>query len=243
MRRFGFVLVVLALVAGFVGCGDDDDEDTATDTSTSATTGPSTAVPTTTPADTSTSTTPPALDLTTAVWPTEASGVSYDDPVAAAEGFATDFVGFVDPVLGEFQQGDSRSGEVEVRPSADGPVTTVFVRQLDASDAWWVLGSTTANIQIESPAALEEISSPVGLRGTSTAFEATVQTELRDDDGLTLGEGFVMGGSMGELGPFDDELAFTPAATTSGALILSTLSMENGQVWEAAVLRVAFAPT
>jgi hypothetical protein len=250
MRRFGTVMVVLALAAASVGCGDDDDvtSDTSTsstetsvttDTTPSTDTGPSSSgtVATTAPE----STAPPGGDLTTAVWPTEASGLSYDDPVAAAEGFAVDFVGFVDPVVGEFQQGDSRSGEVEVRPTADGPVTTVLVRQLDASDSWWVLGAATANIQIESPSALEAISSPVPLRGTSTAFEATVQTEVRDDDGQTLGEGFVMGGSMGEMGPFDGELSFTAPATGYGALVLSTVSMENGQVWEAAVLRVAFA--
>ncbi len=48
--------------------------------------------------------------------------------MAAVRGFTEDLVGFTDPVYGEYQGGDSRSGEVEVRAAPDGPVTTVFVR-------------------------------------------------------------------------------------------------------------------
>jgi hypothetical protein len=238
LRRFPLVLslVALALVAG--GCGDDDD--TSTSSTSAATTTSEEATTTSDATATSEPTTAPGVDTSTAVWPLDGDGISYDDPVAAATGFATDYVGFVDPVVGEFQQGDSRSGEVEVRPAADGPVTTVFVRQLDASDSWWVLGAATANIQIDEPTIEQTVTSPVTLRGTSTAFEATVQTEIRDDEGQTLGEGFVMGGSMGEMGPFDDTLDFTPPATDHGSLMLSTLSMEDGQVWEAAVLRITF---
>jgi nucleoid-associated protein YgaU len=71
---------------------------------------------------------------------------------AAATGFATELVGFTDPVVGEFQQGDARSGEVEVRAAADGPVTTVLVRQVGSDDTWSVLGAATAQIVPTTPA-------------------------------------------------------------------------------------------
>jgi hypothetical protein len=183
--------------------------------------------------------TPP--DTSTAVWPYASSGTRYTDPVAAARGFAVDFVGFVNPVVGEFQAGDSRSGEVEIRPDATGPVTTVLVRQLSGSDTWWVLGAVTANIQVEQPTALAVIVSPVLLTGTSTAFEANVTVEVREDGNRTpLGQGFVMGGSMGEMGPFEGTMAFATPTAQYGAIVLYTVSMADGHVWEASVLRVQF---
>jgi hypothetical protein len=121
-------------------------------------------------------------------------------------------------------------------------VTTVLVRQLDATGSWWVLGAATANIAVEQPKAFDLIASPVHLHGTSTAFEATVSTELRQDGTLVpLATGFVNGGSMGELSPVDGSLAFPEPTARAGALVLTTVSMESGHVWEATVLRVRFA--
>ena len=179
----------------------------------------------------------------TAVWPGQDSPVRYRDPFAVARAFATDYVGFVDPVVGPFRQGDSRSGEVDVRPSATGPATVVLVRQVLSDDSWSVLGATTTNLRLETPAALTEISSPVTLTGTSTAFEGTVQTEIRQDGATApMGTGFVTGGANGQFGPFRDTLAFTRPTTRAGALLLYTVSMENGHVWEATVLRIYFSP-
>jgi hypothetical protein len=251
------VLVVVAFVAWFVAVLGDDD--------TSITTGPGittlpettevTEVPTTeTPEPTTLPTTTPTtepttvpttavvpVDTSTAVWPWASSTVRYTDPVAAARGFAVDFVGFTDPVVGAFQQGDSRSGEVEVRPVANGPVTTVFVRQLGTDGTWWVLGSATANIQLTSPSAGAVVTSPVTLAGTSTAFEANVSVAVHQDGSTTpLAETFVMGGSMGEMAPFTGEVAFTAPSAEYGAIVLSTASMEDGRMWEASVVRVRF---
>ena len=99
-----------------------------------------------------------------------------------------------------------------MQATATGSVTTVLVRQL--GDSWWVLGSSTPNIQLSSPAALATISSPVRLQGTSTAFEATVNTQVRQD-GVTppLGTGIVMGGANGVMGPFDGTLEFSAPST------------------------------
>ena len=50
-----------------------------------------------------------------------------------------------------------------------------------------------------------------------------------------------MGGSNGTIGPFDGALAFPRPSQPAGALVLLTRSAENGNVSEAAVVRVRFA--
>src|SRR5207302_230822 len=171
------------------------------------------------------------------------STVRYRDPVAAARGFAVDFAGFTKPLVGEFRAGDASSGEVDIRTFAKGPVTTVLVRQLGSSGDWWVLGCVTASIQISKPSAGASVSSPLHLAGRSTAFEAQVAAEIRQDGSTTpLGTGFVMGGANGEMGPFDGSLTFRTPTATGGALVLRTYSAKDGTVLEAAVLRVRFAP-
>lgn len=239
------VLVVIAVAAIAIwATGDDDGDDGATDaTTTSAAGSPSTTeAPTTSPPSTSAlpTTAPPAEGSNTAVWPWAGSPQRFDDPVAAARSYALDFVGFTNPVIGEFMQGDSRSGEVEVRPSSDGPVTTVFVRQVSDDDSWWVLGSATANIEVTEPSALSAIDSPVTLKGRANAFEGNVNVEVRVDGAMEpLAEGFVTG-QMGEMGPFDSTLEFPSPKGGWGAVLFRTLSAEDGSVWEAAVVRVGF---
>jgi hypothetical protein len=69
-----------------------------------------------------------------------------------------------------------------------------------------------------------------------------VNTEVRSDDSTQpIGTGIVMGGANGELGPFDDTLAFTRPATASGALMLLTRSAADGSASQATVVRVTFA--
>ena len=70
---------------------------------------PDTAVTSTTSANSTLPTVPTTLpvDTSTAVWPAASSSTRYSDPVSAARGFATDYVGFTDPIVGEFQQGDA----------------------------------------------------------------------------------------------------------------------------------------
>jgi hypothetical protein len=138
-------------------------------------------------------------------------------------------------------QGDARSGEVEVRPMADGPATTVFVRQLGTDGTWWVLGSATADITADAPVAGDPITSPVTVSGTALAFEGNVAVEVREDGRRSpLGSGFATGG--GDVPrPFTAEVAFTPPTTGHGAVLFLTRSEEDGRVWEAAVVRVAFS--
>ncbi len=232
------LLVVIGAVAIWLVRRDGDGTTAATTTSVATT---DTSARPTEPGS-STSSTPSAGGATvTAVWPRSDTAQRFEDPVAAARSFAVDFAGFTDPVLGEFRQGDSRSGEVEVRPRADGPVTTVLVRQLGDDGSWWVLGSATANIEVTEPAALATIGDPVTLKGKANAFEGTVNVDIRADGrDEPLAKGFVTG-RMGEMGPFDSTLSFPSPHDGYGAVVFRTLSAEDGSVWEAAVVRVKFA--
>jgi hypothetical protein len=172
-----------------------------------------------------------------------ASGVQYKTPVSAARGFVIEYLHFVNPIVGQFQQGDGRSGEVPVRTTVEnkslGPTTTVIVRQMNG--AWWVLGASTPNIKLTQPAALAQISSPVQVRGTSTAFEGTVNVSIRQDNvAKPLVDGIVMGGSNGQMGPFNASFTFAKPASSYGAIVLYTISPANGNVAEATVIRVRF---
>lgn len=235
------VIVIAAVVAVAVAATRNDSKAVSTTTRSSGSTA---STPTTNPTPTtapSATTAPAPADPAIAVWPYVASTTRYADPVAAARGFAVHYVGFKHPLLGAFRPGDAHSGEVDVRTRTGGPVTTVSVRQIGPDDLWWVLGAATTNIQLHAPAAQSIVSSPVRLQGKSSAFEANVQTEIRQDGAIEpLGSGYVMGGGT-ELGPFDGLLAFSPPHALSGAIMLFTVSMENGDVSEATVERVRFA--
>ena len=140
----GAVLAVVAIaVVVYLVARDDDGDSTAPAVTTTTTT--------TSPGTTTAPTTSLPVDTSTAVWPSPSSTTRYADPVSAARGFATDFVGFVDPIVGEFSQGDTQSGEVPVQATPIGPTTTVLVRRL--GDSWFVLGSSTPNIRLTSPTA------------------------------------------------------------------------------------------
>ena len=224
------VLVALVLVAATVALTRDDDSSPSGSTDTTQQTTPTSAPATTVPQGSE----------NTAVWPLPNSDDSFATPREAAESFAVNFLGFEDPIVGEFQQGDSRSGEVEIRPIATGPVTTVLVRQLTGEETWSVLGSATANIEVTEPEAMAAISSPVSVAGRALAFEGNVNVSVRSDDGGKLGEGFVTGGGD-EMRPFTGSVAFETPGTPYGAMVFATYSAMDGSLWEASSFRVEFA--
>lgn len=209
----------------------------------------STSQPTTSTSELSSTSTEPGSTTTavpsefaTAVWPWFTSATRYTDPAAAAQGFAEDFVGFEDPVVGEFQQGDSRSGEVEVRPVPDGPVTTVLVRQLGDDGTWWVLGSVTENIVVEEPLVPCFIESPLTVKGESLTLEGNVEVQVRADD---MAEPLVitpLSGGDTELLPFEGEIVFASPLAGSGSVVFLSRNAADGGVWEASVVRVSFIP-
>ncbi len=255
------VVAVIVVVALLVTRGGDDDEDVATGSSTTVVTSTTVASTTTTAvATTSTTTEAPATGSTVAptstvpapaaltpeqaaqvAWPDPATESRFTDPMAAATSFAVDLVGFTDPVVGAFQQGDSRSGEIEIRPREDGPVTLVMVRQVASDDSWWVIGAVTENIEVTEPVAQQAIDDPLRLTGRARAYEGTVNVRVfQDGSADPIGTGIVMGRGDGVLGPFDSEIRFDNAGGGWGTVVFSTSSAEDGRIWEATVVRVGF---
>ena len=237
----GAAVVLLLVVGALVFLAADDDGDTTAGPGTTTTTEePDTTTSSTSATSTTetTATTAP-VDTTTAVFPFAGDGPRFGDPVEAVEYWAEGILGFVDPVYSEFREGDSRSGEVVVQPTADGPETTVFVRQLD--ETWWILGAAAQNIEVDEPEALATLTSPVTVSGRALAFEGNVEVELWTDaaDG-PLAMVTVTGGGD-ELRAFEGTLTFDgQPQTPGGALILRSRSAEDGSTWEASVLRVRF---
>ena len=239
-------VAVLAAVVVLVVVLNQDDDDDVTTTDTTSTTPTSEAEPTPTAETTTTQPTatpaPIPDELATAVWPWAGSEIRYTDPVEAARGFTVDYIGFVDPLVGEFQQGDSRSGEVEVRAVEGGPLTVVFVRQLTADDSWWVLGSAAENIVLTQPEALTQIDSPLTITGMARAFEGTVVVQIRaDGQNEPLAESFGTASGDDTLGPFEVTFEWPNPGIGAGAVVLFTESPEDGRVLESSTTRVAFA--
>ena len=215
----------VAIVVGVLALTDDDSElDTVS---------PSTTAGETSTTEATSSTFAPTVDPAQAIWPRVDTAQRFDDPVSAAQSFVIEFVGMVDPVVGEFQQGDTRSGEVPVQPQADGPVTTVLVRQLE-DDTWFVIGSATDEVRLDTPAAGADIECPVHLTGEALAFEGTVQVAVRDDVSTApIGTGFVTGGG-GPAAPFDGtvdcDLSGLDDGVHYGSIVLTTEGGEDGRV-------------
>jgi len=262
--RFRLVaLAVVALIVVAIGAfllvdgGDDDDEQSVASSSSAAATTPSTqpatsgpaateppsTEPTTTPAPTTdaASTTVPDDPTRTAIWPWAETDMRFDDPIDAATSYATDFLGFDEPLIGEFLAGDSRSGEVAIMPDTIGPTTVVFVRQLTDDDTWWILGSAAENIVLDEPETGDVVESPLPLVGEARAFEGTVEVEIRaDGNAEPIEVGFVTGSGGPEPGPFDDEIEFVSPGSGGGSLVLISRSPEDDSVLEAGSIRIFF---
>jgi hypothetical protein len=145
-----------------------------------------------------------------------------------AEAFAVDGLGMEDPVVGGFVSGDSRSGEVEVRPSADGPITVMLVRQLDADNSWFVVGSISTEIVLDLPETLSVIESPVVVAGQVEAIaDGDLDVELRvhgQSQPLATGSAAV---EAGEPALFRFELPWT--ADADWAQLIVTTRSEGAQ--------------
>jgi hypothetical protein len=238
----GAAAVILAVVVGALALAADDDDPVVADDPTSTTDGTPTSESTSsTESTTSTTTFTPTVDPSVPVWPRVSSSQRFEDPVSAARSFAVDFVGMVDPIVGEFQAGDSRSGEVPVQPRANAPVSTVLVRQLE-DDTWFVLGSVTDDIRLDVPAGGADVDCPVQLTGEALAFEGHVDVSIYADDvDEPIGTGFVQGGG-GPSAPFDDEVDCDLSQLdpgTFGTIVLYTVGGEDGRIWQVVVTRVA----
>lgn len=229
------VAIVLAIVV--IGGGDDDDPDTTT---TSSTTTSSTATTSTTLAVTSTAV--PAGEVGIALYPDLRTTTRFTEPRDLVEAFATQLLGFdTDVVIGELQQGDNRSGEIEIHPPGSSAITTIAVRQVQG-DSWVVVAATTDSIKLTTPVSGTRISSPQPLLGAASAFEGHVDVTLFVDGDITpAATTFVTGRGDGELGDFSGQLKFTvPAGTTHGVIVLSSPNGDDGTSTAAVAIRVKF---
>lgn len=244
----GLVAVALAVALIIAVSGDEDADVSSGETTTSlteptseTTTTPSTADPTTTvPPTTAQQGTVPDAEAATIVWPAPAGGDAYDDPVVLVTDFAEEILGFTSPVVGEYQAGDSRSGEVEVRPVDDGPVTTVGVRRM-SDDQLYVLFAGTTEVELLLPTAGSAVDDPLQVEGWGRGFEGQVRVAVFDRDaGSELGHAFLTAGGEGELAPFVGEVAWQNPGGGWGAVVASVTAGDEGTTWAATALPVGF---
>lgn len=243
----GVLAAALALILLIVLVTDDDDDsDVVADTTTS------TEAETTTTEEATTTTSEAATTTTTAaagemtdeeaanvVWPAPGSGET--EAVDAAGTFAEEVLGFVDPTYGDYQAGDNRSGEVEVRPVADGPVTTIGVRQM-SDGAWYVVVVSSSEVELIRPAARSAIDHPLDVEGWGRGFEGQVRVAVFERGETTaLGETSVTAGSGEDLEPFTGTLDW-PARGTGGWGIVTatTAGGPDGTTWAATAVPVGF---
>lgn len=246
------LVVALVVVLIVVLSGDDDDDDvSAEDTTTSIVESTTTTTEadetTTTAAEEETTTTTSAAsgsvteaEAATVAWPDPLEGAGADDPVDVATEFATEVLGFSDPVVGELQEGDSRSGEVEVRAADDGPVTTVGVRQM-SDDRYYVLFAASSEVELLLPTAGSAIDDPLEVEGWGRGFEGQIAIRVHDrSDGAVLGEGFVTSGGVGELEAFTGEIRWDNPGGGWGVVVAAVPGGADGATWAAAALPVGF---
>ena len=225
--------VVLLVVIGVVVLGGNDNDDTglAAGSSTTSTTDTSTTTSTTEPTSTTFTL---DVDPYGVAFPAPTTSQRFDSAEAVARSYATDVLGFSELEMGDYQAGDSRSGEIPITDRPGHPETTIFVRQM-GDDHWYVLGSVAPDITVDSPAAGDTIASPFDTDGTALAFEGTVNvTVMTQADLESVGESFVMGSGTPPAGPFQGSIDFdAPTEDAPGIVIYRTESAEDGHILQA----------
>ena len=237
----GAAAAVVAIVIGVVALTDDDDEGVSsggTTTTESTATSETTTSSSTTTSSTTTTTTFEGVDPDVPLYPDPTTSQRFSDPASAARAFAT-FVGYTDPVFGEFEQGDARSGEIALRYFAQGAPSVVLLRQLE-DDAWYVIGVSTDSIRLTTPEIGDTLTSPQPLEGQAYAYEGNVQVRLYADGVQEpIGTSHVTGRGDGVLGDFTGEIEFTnDTGATHGVLVLNGTSGEDGSPVEISAIRV-----
>jgi hypothetical protein len=229
------VAAIAALTVGLAACGTDDDVTEPIDDTTTTTTTVADTTTTTTTVDTTTTTTTADTTTTTtavpglgqpAIWP--ADDVVFTDPREAAEDFVFQVLG-VPPAVGEFEQGDVRSGEIDVFSLGEGPDAEpvvrgrLLLRQLGESDGWFVIGAVNEFASIDVPAPNAEVpAGEVTVEGVARGFEATViVTAFRAGDAEdVLDQQLTMGGAFETPEPFSVELDLSGASPGEVVAIL-----------------------
>ena len=236
------VVIGAALLVTRPDGGNSDNVATRPDT-TIADEAPTTTAPdvtTTTEAPPTTTTTAPAAAQEpppgTAVW----TGPVDSSPEDAVMDFAQRFLGMTNPVVGEFQQGDSRSGEVEIRTSTrrGAPETNVLLRQI-VNRRWSVIATVARDIRVAEPSPGHvDGTSPVHVSGEGRAFEGTINVEVRTEEEV-LGTGFVTAGCCEDYEPFSGDIEYRkPQQRISASVVFVIHSAEDGSVVQASAVPI-----
>ena len=159
-------------------------------------------------------------------------GAANPTPADAVQEFV-DFVGLTDATLGEFKQGDSRSGEIDIDTKANpGTIfdfpTTAFAR-LDANDNWVVIGAASEAIEVSVPASDASVSSPMRTVFDHNAMSAGVILEIWPDgaDAPVVRETLTIGTGVFALDTWDVEVEI-PAGVSGPATLVYTSVFDGG---------------
>lgn len=170
-----------------------------------------------------------------AIWP--APSVVFATPEEAAADFvASVLISDGDPLLGEFQQGDARSGEIAVlfageTGDLDPPIESglLLLRQIGPTDGWYVIGATSDGVVLDTPTTSSEVAAgPVTVAGQGRGFEGTlvVRAFAPGDADAELDVQIGSGGVMGDLEPFSVELDLS--AATAGDVVVILVRGDTG---------------
>jgi len=209
---------------------------------------------------------PPASTGFAGIWPfasqaeadayADGSDTRFRNAVDTAREFARRYVGMAQPVAIGGATPAGRLVEVRVgsgageggRPVAEPRATmTVQLQSVGNRDGdrnpWTVVGARSEQIVVDTPKALDRVSSPVAVGGRAHVFEGNVTVEVREDGmlaGQALGKGFVTGGGDA-LAPFSGRVTFRAPSKPGGAVVFYEVSAADGQaVLRATVVRVQF---
>lgn len=179
----------------------------------------------------------------------QSGSTEYDTPEGAAKAFLTVYGGMKDVKLGSFSEGEPIDGRRTGRIGATsgripGLPMTVELAQVAPSEAWTVTEVLSRSIILDSPPRFATLSSPVKLTGRASAFEGTVNVEVRQDgqvSGQNLGTTFVTGSGDATPGPFEGSISFGLNTQPGGALVLIEHSAEDGSPIFLTVVRIRFA--
>lgn len=215
------------------------------------------ATPDTTAVDGSTTTTEPEATTTTeAPRPTTTTATAAQEPPpgtavwtapegqtpeGAAKMFVRTYLGMTTSfVLSEFRQGDSRSGEIEVRPTSrpGAPETVLFLRQI-VGRRWSVIGAAARDIRVAEPATGHvDGTPPVRVSGEGRAFEGHISVEVRTEEEV-LGTGFVTASGDESYGPFAGDIDYRkPQMRIAAAVVFIIQSAEDGSVMQASAVPI-----
>lgn len=223
-------LVAVALLAA---CGSDGSSGTTAGSSAgSAVTSPETTpnpTPSSGPASSPGSATAASAPVTLeqpAIFP--AADVVYATPEEAAAAFVTEVLD-VPVSLGEYQGGDSRSGEMEVRFAGEGGTgpgvvrTLLLLRQLGPDDGWFVLAAVNDAAAISSPAQGDAVPpGPFTLSGVARGFEGavTVTASVAGHPDQVLDTEQAIAGSLETPEPFSVPLDLSKAEPGSTVMLM-----------------------